>query len=69
MRLLHFASFRQDGSYRPIESIDLVLMGDILDPLHSTRWLDTQSQTATQDPRAPVDGFGRARTTRPNWAR
>jgi UDP-2,3-diacylglucosamine pyrophosphatase LpxH len=38
----YFASFRKDGSYRPIESIDLVLMGDILDPLHSTLWLDTQ---------------------------
>ena len=37
----YFASWRADGSYRPIESIDLVLMGDILDPLHSTRWLDT----------------------------
>jgi hypothetical protein len=33
----YFASIRKDGSYRPIESIDLVLMGDILDPLHSTR--------------------------------
>ena len=39
----YFASFRKDGSYRPIESIDLVLMGDILDPLHSTGWLDTQT--------------------------
>jgi len=39
----YFASIRKDGSYRPIENIDLVLMGDILDPLHSTRWLDTQS--------------------------
>ena len=37
----YFASFRRDGSYRPIESIDLVLMGDIIDPLHSTHWLDT----------------------------
>ncbi len=37
----YFASWRADGGYRPIESIDLVLMGDILDPLHSTRWLDT----------------------------
>jgi UDP-2,3-diacylglucosamine pyrophosphatase LpxH len=37
----YFASWRADGSYRPIESIDLVLMGDILDPLHSTLWLDT----------------------------
>jgi len=37
----YFASFRRDGSYRPIESMDLALMGDILDPLHSTLWLDT----------------------------
>ncbi|HEY3312351.1 MAG TPA: hypothetical protein VGK00_11990 [Anaerolineales bacterium] len=34
------ASIRSDGLYWPIENIDLVLMGDILDPLHSTRWLD-----------------------------
>ncbi len=38
----YFASFRRDGSYHPIESIDLVLLGDILDPLHSTRWLDAR---------------------------
>jgi hypothetical protein len=37
----YFASFRRDGAYRPIESLDLLLMGDILDPLHSTLWLDT----------------------------
>lgn len=37
----YFASFRQDGTYRPIENLDLLLMGDILDPLHSTLWLDT----------------------------
>lgn len=43
----YFASIRSDGSFRPIESIDLVLMGDILDPLHSTRWLN--SQTALGD--------------------
>jgi UDP-2,3-diacylglucosamine pyrophosphatase LpxH len=36
-----FASWRQDGRYRPIDSIDLMLMGDILDPLHSTGWLDS----------------------------
>jgi len=38
----HFASLREDGTFHPIESIDVVLMGDILDPLHSTRWLDTK---------------------------
>jgi len=37
----YYASFRRDGTYRPIESLDLLLMGDILDPLHSTLWLDT----------------------------
>ena len=37
----YFASFRKDGTYRPIDSLDLVLMGDILDPIHSTLWLDT----------------------------
>src|SRR5512132_298866 len=37
----YYASFRRDGTYRPIDSLDLVLMGDILDPLHSTLWLDT----------------------------
>jgi len=42
----YFASFRKDGSYRPIESIDLVLMGDILDPIHSTRWLDARPGAA-----------------------
>jgi UDP-2,3-diacylglucosamine pyrophosphatase LpxH len=40
--IAHFASFRRNGSFRPIESIDLVLMGDILDPLHSTRWLSSK---------------------------
>ena len=34
------ASFQEDGTYKPVQSIDLVLMGDILDPLHSTLWLE-----------------------------
>jgi UDP-2,3-diacylglucosamine pyrophosphatase LpxH len=40
--LAYQASWRRDNTYRPIESIDLVLMGDILDPQHSTLWLDTR---------------------------
>ena len=40
--LAYHASFRRDGAYRPLEKIDLVLMGDILDPLHSTLWLDAR---------------------------
>lgn len=39
--MAYFASWRSDGIYRPIKEIDLLLMGDILDPLHSTRWLAT----------------------------
>ncbi len=38
----YFASIRKNGTYKPIESLDLLLMGDILDPLHSTLWLDTE---------------------------
>jgi UDP-2,3-diacylglucosamine pyrophosphatase LpxH len=34
------ASQRRDGSYRPIERIDLVLLGDVLDVIRSTRWLN-----------------------------
>ena len=37
----YHASLRKDGVYRPIETLDVLLMGDILDPLHSTLWLDT----------------------------
>ena len=35
------ASVDEDGIYCPIETIDLILLGDVLDPLHSTLWLDT----------------------------
>lgn len=34
------ASWRTDESYRPLEGIDILLMGDILDPLHSTYWFN-----------------------------
>ncbi|MBI4762358.1 MAG: hypothetical protein ACOYYF_12400 [Chloroflexota bacterium] len=34
----HFASMRR-GKYRPIEELDVILLGDIIDPLHSTKWL------------------------------
>jgi len=38
--MAYHASWRADNRYQPIESIDLVLMGDILDPQHSTLWLE-----------------------------
>jgi len=34
----HFASMHY-GKYRPIEELDVILLGDIIDPLHSTKWL------------------------------
>ena len=36
------ASWQPDGSYHPIQEIDILLLGDVLDPLHSTLWLETQ---------------------------
>ncbi len=35
------ASQRRDGGYRPVERIDLVLLGDVLDVIRSTRWLES----------------------------
>lgn len=35
------ASWRADGRYRPIERLDLVLLGDILDTTRTTQWLQT----------------------------
>jgi UDP-2,3-diacylglucosamine pyrophosphatase LpxH len=37
--LAYDASWRVGGKYKPIESLDLLLLGDILDLLRSTRWL------------------------------
>lgn len=34
------ASWRKDGSYLPIKQIDLLLLGDILDIIRSSKWLD-----------------------------
>ena len=38
-QLAYSASLRVDGSYRPLESIDLLLLGDIFELIHSTNWL------------------------------
>ncbi len=38
-QLAYSASMRSDGKYRPVESIDLLLLGDIFELIHSTRWL------------------------------
>lgn len=38
--LAYRASWRTDGRYVPIEQINVVLLGDIFDLLHSTRWAE-----------------------------
>ena len=40
------ASWREDGSYRPIDEINILLLGDIIDPLHSTLWFDTDAKSS-----------------------
>ena len=47
------ASWRSDGAYRPIERIDLVLLGDVLDLLHSSRWHDKPDVRPWDDPQSP----------------
>lgn len=55
----HFASLRQ-GRYRPIEELDVLLLGDIIDPLHSTKWLFPLPGSEEYD---IVDGVKLARIT------
>jgi hypothetical protein len=47
------ASWRSDGGYRPIESIDLLLLGDVLDVIRSTRWSLIDRVRPWTDPRQP----------------
>jgi UDP-2,3-diacylglucosamine pyrophosphatase LpxH len=47
------ASWRSDGAYRPIERIDLVLLGDVFDLLHSNRWQATAGVRPWDDPQSP----------------
>src|SRR5208337_5602617 len=47
------ASWRSDGAYRPIERIDLVLLGDVLDLLHSNRWHVAPGARPWDEPQSP----------------
>jgi UDP-2,3-diacylglucosamine pyrophosphatase LpxH len=38
--LAYAASWRSDGTYRPIEEFDILLLGDILDVLRSSQWFE-----------------------------
>jgi UDP-2,3-diacylglucosamine pyrophosphatase LpxH len=42
-QLAFAASWRTDGAYRPLKSIDLLLLGDIFELIHSTHWLKNKS--------------------------
>ncbi|MBN2472980.1 MAG: hypothetical protein JXB62_00130 [Pirellulales bacterium] len=55
------ASWRADGRYRPIERIDLVLLGDVLDVIRSARWSSRSNVRPWANPHAPefVDQIGR----------
>jgi len=51
--LAEAASWRIDGSYRPVEQVDLVLLGDILDVLRSARWRSLPEVRPWRNPHAP----------------
>jgi UDP-2,3-diacylglucosamine pyrophosphatase LpxH len=37
------ASISKEGKFHPVETIDILLLGDILDPLHSDQWVKKDS--------------------------
>lgn len=47
------ASYRADGSYRPVERIDLVLLGDVLDLIRSRQWNDRPGVRPWGNPQEP----------------
>lgn len=47
------ASKRADGRYRPLPSLDVVLLGDVLDVIRSARWLTDGAIRPWDDPNRP----------------
>lgn len=47
------ASQRVDGTYRPLERIDMLLLGDVLDVIRSTRWLTQKTVRPWTDSNRP----------------
>lgn len=47
------ASWRFDGHYRPLDRVDIVLLGDILDLVRSRHWLDSTVRPWS-DPQSPA---------------
>lgn len=50
--LAYDASYRADGTYKPVERIDVLLLGDILDVIRSSKWCngDLRPWSDTADP-------------------
>ena len=48
------AGYRADGSYRPVEAVDIVLLGDILDVIRSTEWMTSSSIRPWDKPHDPM---------------
>ncbi len=51
--LAYKASYRSDDHYQPVERIDLVLLGDVLDPIRSAQWLLHPEVRPWHDPQSP----------------
>lgn len=51
--LAYTASWRVDGSYRPIERLDLVLLGDVLDVIRSSQWIARRDVRPWSNPHRP----------------
>lgn len=47
------ASWRVDGAYRPVDRIDVLLLGDVLDVIRSNRWLTKKDVRPWSDPNRP----------------
>lgn len=47
------ASFRANGTYRPIQQVDLLLLGDVLDVIRSSRWSQRQDVRPWTDSQRP----------------
>lgn len=43
------ASWRDDGRYKPIEVLDLILLGDIFDPIRSSQWIFDDTGRFSED--------------------
>ena len=50
--LAYQASYRGGDRYRPVEQIDLVLLGDVLDPIRSAEWLRQPKLRPWLDPQS-----------------